>query len=394
MNTPIFPGRQRSRPPSVRKDHPPCHPPQRQSHTLPANERAPAANGLHTQVRGDSLVGSGLRARSRLGNPASGYAEDMGRDLQNLPDTGAPGPWFLRDVRLARTYFGVQAVAGALWWITVFASDQVRFATLGALNPVAVFWLDLPLFVLASGLAAAGWRPAAAASALWTALVATGMAAYATITTLGGWGAILMVAAAIGSVGSALVFWLGRVPSGLLLRGPLAGRTDTSRTTGTRLRRTAAQTSVFWVLFLAAFPLLIAWLESRWGLAIEIGGAWRWTGAALFLAAGALGIWSAVSLATTGKGTPLPSAATTTLVIRGPYRFVRNPMALGSIAQGVAVGVMLSSWLVVLYAIAGALVWDWLVRPHEEQDLAERFGEPFRAYQERVRCWIPTFPRG
>jgi protein-S-isoprenylcysteine O-methyltransferase Ste14 len=45
------------------------------------------------------------------------------------------------------------------------------------------------------------------------------------------------------------------------------------------------------------------------------------------------------------------------LVVAGPYRWVRNPMALASIAQGVAVGLILSSWLVVVYAVAGALLW-------------------------------------
>ena len=317
----------------------------------------------------------------------------MERGPTPLHDASASGPWFLRDPRLARAYFGLQAVAGALWWVAVFTSDAVRHATLGALNPVLIFGLDLPLFVLASGAAAAGWRPGAAVSALWTTLVTIGMVAYATATGLAGWGAVLMLAAAIGSIGAALVLWLGRVPSELLLRGPLAGRTDTSRTPGARLRRTAAQTSVFWVVFLCVIPLVLAWLESRWGLAGEFGVAWRSAGAVLFGAAGALSVWSAVSLATIGRGTPLPSAATTALVIRGPYRTVRNPMALGSIAQGVAVGMMLSSWLVVIYAIAGAIVWDWLVRPHEERELTERFGDAYRAYQRRVRCWIPQPPR-
>lgn len=79
-------------------------------------------------------------------------------------------------------------------------------------------------------------------------------------------------------------------------------------------------------------------------------------------------------------------------MITGPYRFVRNPMAIGGIAQGVAIGLMVGSWLVIVYALSGSLVWNALVRPLEETDLEERFGSAFRAYRDRVSCWIPRRP--
>ena len=43
-----------------------------------------------------------------------------------------------------RRYFGVQAIAGAAWWVAVFASPVVREATLGSLDPVIVAVLDIP----------------------------------------------------------------------------------------------------------------------------------------------------------------------------------------------------------------------------------------------------------
>lgn len=82
------------------------------------------------------------------------------------------------------------------------------------------------------------------------------------------------------------------------------------------------------------------------------------------------------------------------LVVSGPYRYVRNPMAVGSISQGVAVGLMASSWLIVLYAVAGAVIWDWFVRPHEEAELSSRFGASFASYRNAVRCWVPTLRYG
>jgi protein-S-isoprenylcysteine O-methyltransferase Ste14 len=81
------------------------------------------------------------------------------------------------------------------------------------------------------------------------------------------------------------------------------------------------------------------------------------------------------------------------LVVSGPYRWVRNPMAIAGIVQGVAVGLVLSSWLVVAYAVAGSLLWNYAIRPLEEADLEERFGSEFRQYRDSVRCWIPAIPQ-
>jgi protein-S-isoprenylcysteine O-methyltransferase Ste14 len=67
-------------------------------------------------------------------------------------------------------------------------------------------------------------------------------------------------------------------------------------------------------------------------------------------------------------------------------------MALAGIAQGVAVGLQVSSWLVVVYAVVGSLLWNYAVRPLEEADLAVRFGDDFERYRDTVRCWIPRIP--
>ena len=57
-------------------------------------------------------------------------------------------------------------------------------------------------------------------------------------------------------------------------------------------------------------------------------------------------------------------------------------MAVAGIVQGVAVGIILQSWLVVAYAVAGSLVWNYAVRPLEESDLRKRFGDEFQQYRD------------
>src|SRR5688572_32903785 len=98
-------------------------------------------------------------------------------------------------------------------------------------------------------------------------------------------------------------------------------------------------------------------------------------------------------MVTRGRGTPLPSDAARELVTTGPYSFVRNPMAVAGILQGVGIGLVHGSWLAVAYALTGSVVWNMLARPYEEADMAERFGVAFEDYRRRVQCWIPKIGR-
>ncbi len=94
-----------------------------------------------------------------------------------------------------------------------------------------------------------------------------------------------------------------------------------------------------------------------------------------------------------GRGTPLPTATAPLLVIQGPYRFVRNPMATAGIIQGLAIGWYFGSFGILLYSLLGAHIWHWFVRPVEEKDLTSRFGEAYRDYQASVGLWVPKLFR-
>ena len=314
-----------------------------------------------------------------------------------MPESGAsastavhnPRECYVADMRWGRLYFGLQALAGAAWWVGVATVPFVRVSTLGSIDPIPVAVLDVPLFVLASAVAALGVKAAAWVSTVWTCLVSAALAVYAVVTTEAGWGAVAMIAAAAGSVLALGLLLRGRLPTEWIILGPFAFRPASSVRTSGHLVATFLQIVVFWGFFLAVLPLAIRFAENRWGVGIDFPVAFVYLGIAALILASGLGIWSALTMAILGRGTPLPSAMTNELVIAGPYRFVRNPMALAGITQGVAVGLLLSSWLVVVYALLGSLVWNYAVRPHEEADLEQRFGDPYREYRSQVRCWLP-----
>jgi protein-S-isoprenylcysteine O-methyltransferase Ste14/predicted DCC family thiol-disulfide oxidoreductase YuxK len=157
------------------------------------------------------------------------------------------------------------------------------------------------------------------------------------------------------------------------------------------LTKTTAQITVCWTLFFLLVPMLIVRAERMLGLHPALADSAARSAAALvaFIALGALGLASAWVFVRRGRGTPLPFDTTRELVVAGPYRFVRNPMAIAGIGQGAAVAVLLGSPIVLAYAGAAILVWNYGIRPWEERQLTARFGQAYLTYRRRVRCWRP-----
>lgn len=158
------------------------------------------------------------------------------------------------------------------------------------------------------------------------------------------------------------------------------------------LAKTLAQTLLMWTAFLIIGPF-VAWKIESWLL--ENGCPFArfkpiiLCAISLFVFGWLVAWWSAWVLVRWGDGTPLPIDATNKLVVRGPYRWVRNPMAACSLLQGAAIGIALGSPLILLYIFAGALAWNTAARPWEEADMRARFGADCERYQRAVRCWIP-----
>ena len=86
--------------------------------------------------------------------------------------------------------------------------------------------------------------------------------------------------------------------------------------------------------------------------------------------------------------TPIPTQPVTALVVKGPYRFTRNPMYIAMTLVYLG-GLMLlgDAWpLLVLPAVL--VVIRRAVIAREEAYLERKFGEAYRAYTARVRRWL------
>jgi protein-S-isoprenylcysteine O-methyltransferase Ste14 len=299
---------------------------------------------------------------------------------------------------LARAYFALQALLGIAWWAAVFRHAGLRDATLGEADPARWVVPDVAFFVLPS-LVIAGAAPGSRATKLslvaliaWTTCVIAVFGWRSLDAGRGAWGVIGMTFALAGTVLAGMRLARGPLAAGLCFPLPLRIRPAAEASAMRNGIRTSIQIVCFWGFFLVVAPWFLCALEQRWNLRYPplSSSVVTIVGWILLATMSLLGLWAAKEMVFQGRGTPLPSDTARLLVTTGPYAFVRNPMAVAGILQGVGVGLIGGSWLVVAYALTGSIVWNTLARPYEEADMADRFGPAFEDYRARVRCWIPS----
>jgi len=102
-----------------------------------------------------------------------------------------------------------------------------------------------------------------------------------------------------------------------------------------------------------------------------------------------IAIWTVTLFVKIGKGTPAPWEPPQKLVVRGPYRHVRNPMLTSVFLMLTAESILLQSlpiaaWMA--FVIIANLIYMPLI---EEKGLEKRFGEEYKIYKKHVPRWIP-----
>jgi protein-S-isoprenylcysteine O-methyltransferase Ste14 len=153
------------------------------------------------------------------------------------------------------------------------------------------------------------------------------------------------------------------------------------------------------LLAIAVLPFTVTvlvpfWIARRYAVAPALGRSARevvlqLVGCAVFTVGLLLFLGSLRRFATEGKGTLAPWDPPRALVVRGPYRFVRNPMISGVIFVlfGQALGLLSlphGVWA------AAVLILNLLYIPLVEEPLLEqRFGESYRVYRRNVRRFLP-----
>ncbi|HKW25738.1 MAG TPA: isoprenylcysteine carboxylmethyltransferase family protein [Terriglobales bacterium] len=118
----------------------------------------------------------------------------------------------------------------------------------------------------------------------------------------------------------------------------------------------------------------------------------RWLAVVPFLAGVPWLAWSIYWQHKKGEGTPLPLVPTRVLLCDGPYRFTRNPMALGAILWLVGWALLANSPSALfggvgIFALL-VLSWDkWI----EEKELLWKHGAAYEQYRRETPFLLPRF---
>jgi len=118
-------------------------------------------------------------------------------------------------------------------------------------------------------------------------------------------------------------------------------------------------------------------------------GAPHVTGMIMVAIGTAIALWCVFTFVFIGKGTPAPFDPPRKLVIRGPYRFVRNPMYIGAGMTLAGAAFYYESLSILIYSCLFFLITHLFVVLYEEPTLRRTFGDEYEAYFRRVRRWLP-----
>lgn len=120
----------------------------------------------------------------------------------------------------------------------------------------------------------------------------------------------------------------------------------------------------------------------------------RTIGVALIGVGGIVVAWAFAQFAAEGVGVPIPGEPNSQrLTVGGPYRYVRNPLYVASVASISGQALLLSRPVLLIYAAAFLSITFFLVHLVEDPALARRFGQQFEDYRNKVPGWWPRPPR-
>jgi protein-S-isoprenylcysteine O-methyltransferase Ste14 len=225
----------------------------------------------------------------------------------------------------------------------------------------------------------------------WVAMVATAAASaypavyFVTLAVSGNGGEVAAVLMVYLTMTSA-IFAVASLP----LAGRLPGRMANVAKTGRLLLKTTIEIAIIWAAFLWLAPTLLARVDHALGLTVVVSAYMTLLATALVVGGGSLLVWSAYHMAWRGRGTPFPLDAPRALVVDGPYRWVRNPQVVGGAVQGIGLILLNPTLTFIAYLVGGVMLWQLVLRPWEEADLLDRFGQDYADYRRHVPCWHPT----
>jgi protein-S-isoprenylcysteine O-methyltransferase Ste14 len=117
----------------------------------------------------------------------------------------------------------------------------------------------------------------------------------------------------------------------------------------------------------------------------------RYLGLPLILIGAAGLLWCIWEFFSEGRGTLAPIDPPKYLVVRGLYRYVRNPMYVSVVTVLLGEAIFFMSVAILIEAVIFIVLAHLFVTLYEEPALRRQFGESYERYSQTVGRWIPRY---
>jgi protein-S-isoprenylcysteine O-methyltransferase Ste14 len=149
------------------------------------------------------------------------------------------------------------------------------------------------------------------------------------------------------------------------------------------------------LLFIVVVPGTVAVYVPLWlagDRSMASGGTFA-LALALLAVGGVMYAWCVWDFAVFGRGTPAPIDPPKKLVVRGPYRYTRNPMYLSVMTVILGWAVLYQTAALALYAAGLGVAFHLFILFYEEPHLRKVFGKEYEDYCGAVGRWVSRLPR-
>lgn len=150
--------------------------------------------------------------------------------------------------------------------------------------------------------------------------------------------------------------------------------------------------SAFVLAFFIIIPFSLISINDYFGLRVYENFVFKIVGIFLILVGILVDIHCILLFVKIGKGTTVPTDPPKNLVIKGLYRFMRNPIYLAAFLILLGEFLLFGRLTLIFYFLLSILTLNPYVVFIEEPGLKKRFGKEYIEYINKVPRWIPSLP--
>jgi protein-S-isoprenylcysteine O-methyltransferase Ste14 len=140
-----------------------------------------------------------------------------------------------------------------------------------------------------------------------------------------------------------------------------------------------------WAFLYLIIAGAVSWLYP-WRVLLDLRIVWL--GVVLVAIGFAISVWAFLLFRSEGTEINPTSEMNKSLVVRGPFRFTRNPMYLGLVLLTLGIAFWVGSLPMFAVPLLVFATANWVHIPFEEAKMRRQFGAAFDRYMRQVRRWI------